>query len=53
MVNVEGQIQGEIPIDQPAATTDKIVERVTEYFDGPATKDVAKDVQIAQISATK
>ncbi len=37
MVNVEGKLQGEIPVDQPANATDNIVERVTEYLDGPTT----------------
>ena len=34
MVNAEGTLQGEIPIDQPANATDGIAQRVTEYLEG-------------------
>lgn len=52
MVNVEGKLQGEIPVDQPAGATDNIVERVTEYLDGPAT-DATETTKVAQVSVSK
>ena len=41
LVNAEGQLHGEIPLD--AAETENIVEQVTEYFgsDNPADQAVA------------
>ena len=59
MVNVEGKLQGEIPVDQPANATDNIVERVTEYLDGPPTTTAAStatasaDAKVAEVSISK
>lgn len=49
MVHVEDTVHGEIPVDQPASTTDKIVERVTEYFSTPSTDNV----KVAEVSVSK
>ncbi len=59
MVNVEGKLQGEIPVDQPANATDNIVERVTEYLDGPTTTTAASaatasaGAKVAEVSIGK
>jgi chromosome segregation ATPase len=56
MVNVEGKLQGEIPVDQPANATDNIVERVTEYLDGPtttATATASAGAKVAEASISK
>ncbi len=59
MVNVEGTLQGEIPVDQPANATDNIVERVTEYLNGPTTvtptttPSTTGDVKVAEVSVHK
>jgi hypothetical protein len=41
MVNAEGEIQSEIPVDEP--NVDDILDRVTEYFDEP-------DVKVAELT---
>jgi chromosome segregation ATPase len=51
MVNVEGKLQGEIPVDQPANVTDNIVERVTEYLDGPT--GASEGTKVAEVSVSK
>ncbi|HTQ40261.1 MAG TPA: hypothetical protein VMJ32_14645 [Pirellulales bacterium] len=54
MVNVEGDLQGEIPVDQPANATDNIAQRVTEYLNGPATAGSnTSDVKVAEVSVSK
>jgi peptidoglycan hydrolase CwlO-like protein len=59
MVNAEGTLQGEIPVDQPANATDNIAQRVTEYLEGPAPSDhtaadhTASDVKVAEVSVSK
>ena len=52
MVSVEGKLQGEIPVDQPANATDNIVERVTEYLDGPQPS-APETTKIAVVSVSK
>ncbi|HEY2883232.1 MAG TPA: hypothetical protein VGJ15_12380 [Pirellulales bacterium] len=48
MVNAETQLQGEIPVSQPAAQTDNIVERVTDYFVGPASGNETKVAEVSK-----
>ena len=40
LVNVEGNFQGQIPLDEPVP--EDIVERVTEYFDAPSVEALAQ-----------
>lgn len=46
MVNVEGTVQGEIPVAQPE--TENIVDRVTEYFGGPSK--ATETVSVAEVT---
>jgi predicted nucleic acid-binding Zn-ribbon protein len=52
MVSVEGKLQDEIPVDQPAGATDNIVERVTEYLGGPTTI-ATEGPKVAEVSVSK